>query len=158
MILYSKEREMIKYMETLKNKNLIIVNGKAGSGKSAFLVDISNSIKDNKVCFVDLEGATISRLKLNNNVDVYTKPINDFSIIDKLVNDYDIIIIDYLQLLSRSLNKESTTLLSRLKELAVNLNKTIIISSCESSHSINSNDIFKEYADLIITMEKPLLH
>ena len=24
-------------METLKNKNLIIVNGKAGSGKSAFL-------------------------------------------------------------------------------------------------------------------------
>ena len=52
---------MIKYMETLKNKNLIIVIGKAGSGKSAFLVDISNSIKDKKVCFVDLEGATISR-------------------------------------------------------------------------------------------------
>lgn len=146
-------------METLKNKNLIIVNGKAGSGKSTFLVDISNSIKNKKVCFIDLEGATISRLKLNNNVDVYTKPINDFSIIDKLVNDYDIIIIDYLQLLSRSLNKESTTLLEQLKELAVNLNKTIVISSSESSFSIdNSKDIFKEYADLIITMEKPLLH
>ena len=37
---------MINYMETLKNKNLIIVNGKAGTGKSTFLVDISNSIKD----------------------------------------------------------------------------------------------------------------
>lgn len=112
-------------METLKNKNLIIVIGKAGSGKSAFLVDISNSIKDKKVCFVDLEGATISRLKLNDNIEVYTKPINGFSIIDKIVNDYDIIILDYLQLLSRSLNKESTTLLSRLKELAVNLNKLL---------------------------------
>ena len=145
-------------METLKNKNLIIVNGKAGSGKSTFLVDISNSIKNKKVCFIDLEGATISRLKLNNNVDVYTKPINDFSIIDKLVNDYDIIIIDYLQLLSRSLNEKASTILCQLKELAINLNKTIVISSCESLHSINSNDIFKEYADLIITMEKPLLH
>lgn len=142
-------------METLKNKNLILVNGKAGSGKSTFLVDISNSIKDKTMCFIDLEGSTISRLKLNNNVDVYTKPINDFSIIDKLVNDYDIIIIDYLQLLSRSLNKESTTLLSLLKELAVNLNKVIIVSYCESSYSIdNSKDIFKEYADLIITIEK----
>ena len=142
-------------METLKNKNLIIVNGKAGIGKSTFLVDISNSIKDNKVCFVDLEGATISRLKLNNNVDVYTKPINDFSIIDKLVNDYDIIIIDYLQLLSYSLNKESTTLLSLLKELAVNLNKVIIVSYCESSYTIDKSiDKCKEYADLIITIEK----
>ena len=145
---------MIKYMETLKNKNLIIVNGKAESGKSTFLVDISNSIKDNKVCFVDLEGATFSKLKLNDNIEVYTKPIKDFSIIDKIVNDYNIIIIDYLQLLSRSLNKESTTLLEQLKELAVNLNKTIVISSCESSHSINSKDMLKDYADLIITMEK----
>lgn len=142
-------------MDTLKNKNLILVNGKAGSGKSTFLVDISNSIKDNKVFFVDLEGATISRLKLNDNIEVYTKRIDDLSIIDKIVKDYDIIIIDYLQLLSCSLNKESTTLLKQLKELAVNLNKTIIISSCESSHSINnSKDILKDYADLIITMEK----
>ena len=142
-------------METLKNKNLILVNGKAGSGKSTFLVDISNSIKDKTMCFIDLEGSTISRLKLNNNVDVYTKPINDFSIIDKLVNDYDIIIIDYLQLLSRSLNKESTTLLSLLKELAVNLNKVIIVSYCESSYTIDKSiDKCKEYADLIITIEK----
>ena len=142
-------------MEILKNKNLILVNGKTGSGKSTFLVDISNSIKDNKVCFVDLEGATISRLKLNDNIEVYTKPINDFSIIDKLVNDYDIIIIDYLQLLSCSLNKESTTLLSRLKELAVNLNKTIVISYCESSRSVdNSIDVCKKYADLSINIEK----
>lgn len=141
-------------METLKNKNLIIVNGKAGTGKSTFLVDISNSIKDKKVFFVDLEGNTISRLKLNDNIEVYTKRIDDFSIIDKIVNNYDIIIIDYLQLLSRSLNKESTTLLEQLKELAVNLNKTIIISSCESSYSINSKDMLKDYADLIITMEK----
>ena len=142
-------------MEILKNKNLILVNGKTGSGKSTFLVDISNSIKNKKVFFVDLEGNTISRLKLNNNVDVYTKPINDFSIIDKLVNDYDIIIIDYLQLLSCSLNKESTTLLSRLKELAVNLNKTIVISYCESSRSVdNSIDVCKKYADLSINIEK----
>lgn len=142
-------------METLKNKNLIIVNGKAGSGKSTFLVDISNSIKDNKVCFVDLEGATISRLKLNDNIEVYTKPINDFSIIDKLVNDYDVIIIDYLQLLSRSLNKESTILLNQLKELSVNLNKVIIVSYCESSYTIDKSiDKCKEYADLIITIEK----
>lgn len=146
---------MINYMETLKNKNLIIVNGKAGSGKSTFLVDISNSIKDNKVCFVDLEGATISRLKLNDNIEVYTKPINDFSIIDKLVNDYDVIIIDYLQLLSRSLNKESTILLNQLKELSVNLNKVIIVSYCESSYTIDKSiDKCKEYADLIITIEK----
>ena len=72
-------------METLKNKNLILVNGKAGSGKSTFLVDISNSIKDKKVFFVDLEGATISRLKLNDNIEVYTKRIDDFSIIDKML-------------------------------------------------------------------------
>ena len=146
---------MIEYMDTLKNKNLILVNGKAGSGKSTFLVDISNSIKNKKVCFVDLEGATISRLKLNDNIEVYTKRIDDFSIIDKIVNGYDIIIIDYLQLLSRSLNKESTTLLSRLKELAVNLNKTIVISYCESSRSVdNSIDVCKKYADLSINIEK----
>lgn len=155
MILYFKEREMIKYMETLKNKNLIIVNGKAGTGKSTFLVDISNSIKDKKVFFVDLEGNTISRLKLNDNIEVYTKRIDDFSIIDKIVNDYDIIIIDYLQLLSRSLNKKSTTLLEQLKELAVNLNKVIIVSYCESSYTIDKSiDKCKEYADLIITIEK----
>ena len=142
-------------METLKNKNLIIVNGKAGTGKSTFLVDISNSIKDKKVFFVDLEGNTISRLKLNDNIEVYTKRIDDFSIIDKIVNDYDIIIIDYLQLLSRSLNEKASTILTQLKELAVNLNKTIIISSCESSHSTdNSKDMLKDYADLIITIEE----
>lgn len=142
-------------MDTLKNKNLILVNGKAGSGKSTFLVDISNSIKNKKVCFVDLEGATISRLKLNDNIEVYTKRIDDFSIIDKIVNGYDIIIIDYLQLLSRSLNKESTTLLEQLKELAVNLNKVIIVSYCESSYTIDKSiDKCKEYADLIITIEK----
>ena len=146
---------MINYMETLKNKNLIIVNGKAGTGKSTFLVDISNSIKNKKVCFVDLEGATISKLKLNDNIEVYTKRIDDFSIIDKLVNDYDIIIIDYLQLLLRSLNKESTTILCQLKELAVNLNKIIIIGYCESSCSVNNSiDICKKYADLSINIEK----
>ena len=146
---------MIEYMDTLKNKNLILVNGKAGSGKSTFLVDISNSIKNKKVCFVDLEGATISRLKLNDNIEVYTKRIDDFSIIDKLVNDYDVIIIDYLQLLSRSLNKESTILLNQLKELSVNLNKVIIVSYCESSYTIDKSiDKCKEYADLIITIEK----
>lgn len=142
-------------METLKNKNLILVNGKAGSGKSTFLVDISNSIKDKTMCFIDLEGSTISRLKLNDNIDVYLKRIDDFSIIDKIINKYEIIVIDYLQLLSYSLNKESTTLLSLLKELAVNLNKTIVISSCESSHSTdNSKDMLKDYTDLIITIEK----
>ena len=79
-------------METLKNKNLIIVNGKAGSGKSTFLVDISNSIKDKTMCFIDLEGSTISRLKLNDNIDVYLKRIDDFSIIDKIINKYEIIV------------------------------------------------------------------
>ena len=142
-------------METLKNKNLILVNGKAGSGKSTFLVDISNSIKDKKVFFVDLEGATISRLKLNDNIEVYTKRIDDFSIIDKIVNDYDIIIIDYLQLLSCSLNEKASTILCQLKELAVNLNKTIVISYCESSRSVdNSIDVCKKYADLSINIEK----
>lgn len=142
-------------METLKNKNLIIVNGKAGTGKSTFLVDISNSIKDKKVFFVDLEGNTISRLKLNDNIEIYTKRIDDFSIIDKIVNDYDIIIIDYLQLLSCSLNEKASTILCQLKELAVNLNKTIVISYCESSRSVdNSIDVCKKYADLSINIEK----
>lgn len=141
-------------METLKKNNLILVNGKAGTGKTTFLVDIANSLKDKKIYFMALEGPIIGRFKLNDNIEVYKKFKYDFATIDKIANDYDVIIIDYLQLLCNSLNEEATTILSHLKELATKLNKTIIISTCESSTSIDlRKEFFKRYTDLTITLE-----
>lgn len=91
-----------EYIE-LKEKDLVLIGGKAGIGKTRFIVnEVNNSQRDNKVLFLSLE-ANLDKLKydyklqLSNNLTVIS---NKDELETSLQNkEYDYLYIDHLSLL-----------------------------------------------------------
>ena len=110
-----------------KNK-IITIRGYAGSYKSSLAIALANSFINKKVCYIDLEGHD-SKL-FNNNVKI-VNDVNNLKI-DEVINEYDIIIIDYIELL----NKNSEYLME-LKKYIDNREKLLILVSCKASNSNN---------------------
>ena len=132
----------------LEKNNLIVIYGKAGSFKSSLGVSILNNY-DN-TCYIDIDNN--KHIKLNDNIDVFNK-VDSIDFIKKCINDYSVILVDYLELLG--INKDE---LLELKELVKNENKTlIIISCCSTNKELTNNEHYKELkeiADLMILTDR----
>ena len=132
----------------LEKNNLIVIYGKAGSYKSSLGVSLLNNY-DNS-CYINLEKN--SHIKINDSIKVFNK-IDSIDFIKKCINDYNVILVDYLELLE--INKDE---LLELKELVKNENKTlIIISCCSGNKELMNNDHYnelKEIADLMILTDR----
>ena len=132
----------------LEKNNLIVIYGKAGSYKSSLGVSLLNNY-DNS-CYINLENN--SHIKINDSIKVFSE-VDNIYFIKKCINDYNVILVDYLELLE--INKEE---LLELKELVKNENKTlIIISCCSVNKELMNNDHYselKEIADLMILTDR----
>lgn len=132
----------------LEKNNLIVIYGKAGSYKSSLGVSLLNNY-DNS-CYINLEKN--SHIKINDSIKVFNK-IDSIDFIKKCINDYSVILVDYLELLE--INKDE---LLKLKELVKSENKTlVIISCCSTNKELMNNDHYnelKEIADLMILTDR----
>lgn len=132
----------------MEKNNLIVIYGKAGSYKSSLGISLLNNY-DNS-CYINLENN--SHIKINDSIKVFSE-VDNIYFIKKCINDYNVILVDYLELLE--INKDE---LLELKELVKNENKTLIIISCcsgnkELMNSDHYNEL-KEIADLMILTDK----
>lgn len=96
-----------EYMK-LNEKELMIVGGKAGIGKTRFIVnEVNNSQKENKVLFLSLEASKDKlmydyNMQMTNNLSV----INNEEELKENLNkkEYDYLYIDHLGLLKENLD------------------------------------------------------
>ena len=132
----------------LEKNNLIFIYGKAGNYKSSLGVSLLNNCENS--CYINLEENR--HIKINDNIKIFSD-VDSIDFIKKCINDYSVILIDYLELLE--INKDE---LLELKELVKNENKTlIIISCCSCKNELTNNKYYnelKEIADLMILTER----
>ena len=105
----------------LEKNNLIFIYGKAGNYKSSIGVSLLNST-DKKACYINLDNN--NHFKINDNIKIFSE-VDSIDFIKKCINDYNVILVDYLELLE--INKDE---LLELQELVTHENKTLIIISC----------------------------
>ena len=132
----------------LYNNNLIVIYGKPATGKSSLGVSLLNGSNKN-ACYLNIEGN--NHLDITNNVKVIRDNIN-YDLIIKCLQEYDVVLVDYLELLDISEER-----LMCLKEIAKKNIKTLIIISCCSSSNDLLNDHyenFKNIFDLVITIDR----
>ena len=133
----------------LEKNNLIFIYGKAGNYKSSLGVSLLNST-DKEACYINLENN--NHIKINDSIKVFSE-VDSIDFINKCINDYSVILVDYLELLEINKNE-----LLELKESVKNENKTlIIISCCSTNKELMNNDHYnelKEIADLIILTDR----
>ena len=83
-----------EYMK-LNEKELMLVGGKAGIGKTRFIVnEVNNSQRDNKVLFISLEASKDKlmydyKLQVSNNLTVIDTKINIDEFNKYLEKEYD---------------------------------------------------------------------
>lgn len=132
----------------LDKNNLIVIYGTGGSYKSSLGVSIINNY-DNS-CYINLDSN--KHLKVNDNIKVFDK-VDSLEFLKNCIKEYDITLIDYIELLKISNEK-----LLELKDLVKSENKTLIIISCCSSNKdlMNNNHYneLKEITDLMILTDK----
>ena len=132
----------------LEKNNLIFIYGKAGNYKSSLGVSLLNST-NKKACYINLDN---NHLKTNDNIKVFNE-VYDIAFIKKCISDYNVILVDYIELLA--IKKDE---LVELKELVKNENKTlIIISCCSTNKELMNNDHYnelKELSDLMILTDR----
>lgn len=136
------------------NNNIIVIRGYAGSCKSDLAQILINSINDRKCCYIDLD--VNKNLKLNEDITLYQDNIKDFSVIEEIVNNNEVIVLDYLSLLNLFINENG--LLHKLYVLVKKIKKTLIVIDCISCNrdllSDEKYEILKSSADLVITLDR----
>ena len=122
----------------LKNNNLIVIYGKAGSYKSSIAYTLVKGLNE-IACYINLEDnkhlGFNSRIKIFNDTEII-----DLEFVKECICDYDVVLLDSLDKLE--LKKDD---LLYLKELAKEYKTLFIVIS-------NSDivDEFKGFADLMI--------
>ena len=114
---------------------LTLIGSRPGVGKSSLAFNIMSSIKDKDILFLSFEESKSSieskLLKISdsiNNIHIDDSPNMN---IDEVIttirnNNYDIVVIDYIQLVR---NLDNKNILKELKDLANELGITIIVLS-----------------------------
>ena len=80
----------------LDKNNIIVIRGRAASFKSSLAVAIANTFIDKQVVYIDLEGH--NNIKFNENINIINNPEN--LDIKSIINDNDVVVIDYIELLN----------------------------------------------------------
>ena len=136
------------------NNDILIIRGHAGTYKSSLAQILVNTINDRKCCYIDVEDN--KDFNLNNNISVYQESIKDFSTIETIINDNDVVVIDYISLLNFYISDDD--LLNKLCKIVKGNNKTLILVECISSQRDimldERNKELKTKADLIITLDR----
>lgn len=145
---------------------LVCIASRPGIGKTTLSIDIVNNVSsqtDNKILFISLESSKEyleERIK-SNNVDIIANKLSISDIVDTCRKSYcvhhhiSLIVIDYLQLIENSVDKNE--IVERLKLLALELNTTIILTSQLSKYNGNKPillDIAKNSNSLINNCDK----
>ena len=135
----------------IEENNLIFIYGKPGSYKSSLGANLLNGINKTS-CYINLDNNNF--LKFNNNVKAYnSEDISDIESIKQCINNYEVTLIDYLELLNYTKND-----LLELKKIVEDNNKTLIIlTGCSSKDDLMNNNHYKfikEISNLIIITDK----
>lgn len=116
----------------LKEGELTCIASRPGVGKTTLAIDIVNNISkqiNTKILFVSLENSKeqLEKRLVNNNIEIITDKLFLTDILEKCgeFKNISLIAIDYLQLIKR----ESEDVIKELKNLALELNVPIIITS-----------------------------
>ena len=122
----------------LKNNNLIVIYGKAGSYKSSLAYTLVNGFDDIS-CYINLEENKHieynSKIKVFDNIDLI-----NMEFVCECIADYNVVLLDSIDKLAHS--KED---LLYLKELAKKWKTTLVIVSND-----DSADEFNGFADLMV--------
>lgn len=127
-----------EYMK-LNEKELMLVGGKAGIGKTRFIVnEVNNSQRDNKVLFLSLEASKDKlmydyKLQVSNNLTVIDTKTNIDDLKNYLEKEYDYIYIDHLGLFSDDV-------ISTLKKLVDYINEYNVKVFMTDYIAINKKD------------------
>ena len=129
----------------LKCGELTCIAGRPGIGKTTLLLDIVKNVSkntDNKIIFVSLENSKeyLEEKIKSNNVELVTDKlfINDIEdVCRRLSYKYhylSLIVVDYLQLIKpeirrKDLLREKMDIIKSLKQLSIELNVPIIVTS-----------------------------
>ena len=127
-----------EYMK-LNEKELMLVGGKAGIGKTRFIVnEVNNSQRDNKVLFISLEATKDKlmydyKLQVSNNLTVIDTKINAEELKNYFDKEYDYVYIDHLGLFSDDV-------ISTLKKLVDYINEYNVKVFMTDYIAINKKD------------------
>lgn len=129
-----------EYMK-LNEKDLILIGGQAGVGKTRFIVnEVNNAQKDNKVLFLSLEVSKEKlmydyQLQCSNNLTIIDKKITLEELKKYTLNNIDYIYIDHLGILSNDTDIAITlkTLTNYINEFDLKVLMTDFISIKEKS-------------------------
>ena len=122
----------------LKNNNLIVIYGKAGSYKSSIAYTLVKGLND-IACYINLEDN--KHLEFNSKIKVFDNiNIIDKDFVEECISDYNIVLLDSIDKLEHK--KED---LLYLKEVAKKWKTTLILIS-----NADKADEFKGFADLMI--------
>lgn len=131
-----------EYMK-LNEKELMLVGGKAGIGKTRFIVnEVNNSQRDNKVLFISLEASKDKlmydyKLQVSNNLTVIDTKIS----IDELKNyfdkEYDYVYIDHLGIFAEDITETLNKLTNYINEYNLKVFMTDYIAITEKDDKYN---------------------
>lgn len=131
-----------EYMK-LNEKELMLVGGKAGIGKTRFIVnEVNNSQRDNKVLFLSLEASKDKlmydyKLQVSNNLTVIDTKTNIDDLKNYLEKEYDYIYIDHLGLFSDDVISTLKKLVDYINEYNVKVFMTDYIAINEKDDKYN---------------------
>ena len=131
-----------EYMK-LNEKELMLVGGKAGIGKTRFIVnEVNNSQRDNKVLFLSLEASKDKlmydyKLQVSNNLTVIDTKTNIEDLKNYLEKEYDYIYIDHLGLFTDDITSTLEKLVNYINEYNVKVFMTDYIAINEKDEKYN---------------------
>lgn len=146
----------------LQEKKLMLVGGKAGIGKTRFIVnEVNNSQRDNKVLFISME-ASKDKLMYDYNLQVS----NNLTIVDEKVTldelkelltkkEYNYVYIDHLGLIAEDIKDTLNTLTDYINEFNIRIFMTDFIKLQEKDDKYN-NDIYENATSIYILKEETI--
>lgn len=149
-----------EYMK-LKEKELMLVGGKAGIGKTRFIVnEVNNAQKENKVLFLSLEASKDKlmydyKLQVSNNLTVVDTRINIDEFNKYLEKEYDYVYIDHLGLFSDDISATLEKLVNYINEYNIKVFMTDYIAITEKDDKYQ-DDKYKLLTSIYVLKEESI--
>lgn len=146
----------------LQEKELMLVGGKAGIGKTRFIVnEVNNSQQDNKVLFISLEASKDKlmydyKLQVTNNLTIIDEKISLVEIKEILTKkDYNYLYIDHLGLVSNDIKETLNILTTYINEFNIRIFMTDFIKLQEKDDKYNTDE-YNQATSIYILKEETI--